>query len=222
MRHSGLSRRVQARPCRSVIRRCERCSTTLLEILTILFRSSDGKGTRLWVTTEAGEDRPGTQRSTHGARGGSSDGRAGAVAGSSAGAGARADCRGRTVYSTVVTIVFRLHAKGLLERVERNGRAFVKAGRRPPARVASQMRQLWRRAPNTGAVAEPVQCKGLSSRDEASRKRGRTRRRSPPRRTRGLADGPVGSTDDAGHRDGTAPAAVRSGGADWARSSTVA
>ncbi len=54
-------------------------------------------------------------------------------------------------YSTVVTIVSRLHAKGLLER-ERAGRAFVYRPVDDASRAASQMSQALQAGSDRGAV----------------------------------------------------------------------
>ena len=54
-------------------------------------------------------------------------------------------------YSTVVTIVSRLHAKGLLER-ERAGRAFVYRPVDAASRAASQMSQALEAGSDHGAV----------------------------------------------------------------------
>ena len=66
-------------------------------------------------------------------------------------------------YSTVVTIVSRLHAKGLLER-ERAGRAFVYRPVDEASRAASQMRQALAAGSDHGAVLSRF-VSGLSGRD---------------------------------------------------------
>ena len=66
-------------------------------------------------------------------------------------------------YSTVVTIVSRLHAKGLLER-ERSGRAFVYRPVDDASRAASQMRQALAAGSDHGAVLSRF-VSGLSGRD---------------------------------------------------------
>jgi predicted transcriptional regulator len=66
-------------------------------------------------------------------------------------------------YSTVVTIVSRLHAKGLLER-ERAGRAFVYRPVDDASRAASQMSQALRAGSDHGAVLSRF-VSGLSGRD---------------------------------------------------------
>ncbi len=66
-------------------------------------------------------------------------------------------------YSTVVTIVSRLHAKGLLER-ERTGRAFVYRPVDDASRAASQMRQALAAGSDHGAVLSRF-VSGLSGRD---------------------------------------------------------
>jgi predicted transcriptional regulator len=66
-------------------------------------------------------------------------------------------------YSTVVTIVSRLHAKGLLER-ERTGRAFVYRPVDDASRAASQMSQALRAGSDHGAVLSRF-VSGLSGRD---------------------------------------------------------
>ena len=66
-------------------------------------------------------------------------------------------------YSTVVTIVSRLHAKGLLER-ERTGRAFVYRPVDDASLAASQMSQALRAGSDHGAVLSRF-VSGLSGRD---------------------------------------------------------
>jgi len=66
-------------------------------------------------------------------------------------------------YSTVVTIVSRLHAKGLLER-ERTGRAFVYRPVDDASRAASQMSQALETGSDHGAVLSRF-VSGLSGRD---------------------------------------------------------
>jgi predicted transcriptional regulator len=66
-------------------------------------------------------------------------------------------------YSTVVTIVSRLHAKGLLER-ERTGRAFVYRPVDAASRAASQMSQALAAGSDHGAVLSRF-VSGLSGRD---------------------------------------------------------
>ena len=66
-------------------------------------------------------------------------------------------------YSTVVTIVSRLHAKGLLER-ERTGRAFVYRPVDDASRAARQMRQALQAGSDHGAVLSRF-VSGLSGRD---------------------------------------------------------
>ncbi len=66
-------------------------------------------------------------------------------------------------YSTVVTIVSRLHAKGLLER-ERAGRAFVYRPVDDASRAASQMSQALQAGSDHGAVLSQF-VSGLSGRD---------------------------------------------------------
>ena len=66
-------------------------------------------------------------------------------------------------YSTVVTIVSRLHAKGLLER-ERSGRAFVYRPVDDASRAARQMRQALAAGSDHGAVLSRF-VSGLSGRD---------------------------------------------------------
>jgi predicted transcriptional regulator len=66
-------------------------------------------------------------------------------------------------YSTVVTIVSRLHAKGLLER-ERAGRAFVYRPVDDASRAASQMSQALQAGSDHGAVLSRF-VSGLSGRD---------------------------------------------------------
>jgi predicted transcriptional regulator len=66
-------------------------------------------------------------------------------------------------YSTVVTIVSRLHAKGLLER-ERSGRAFVYRPVDDASRAASQMSQALQAGSDHGAVLSRF-VSGLSGRD---------------------------------------------------------
>ena len=66
-------------------------------------------------------------------------------------------------YSTVVTIVSRLHAKGLLER-ERTGRAFVYRPVDDASRAASQMSQALAAGSDHGAVLSRF-VSGLSGRD---------------------------------------------------------
>jgi predicted transcriptional regulator len=66
-------------------------------------------------------------------------------------------------YSTVVTIVSRLHAKGLLER-ERAGRAFVYRPVDDASRAASQMRQALAAGSDHDAVLSRF-VSGLSGRD---------------------------------------------------------
>src|ERR1700753_4464679 len=60
-------------------------------------------------------------------------------------------------YSTVVTIVSRLHAKGLLER-ERTGRAFAYRPVDDASLAASQMRQALQAGTDHGAVLSRVVC----------------------------------------------------------------
>jgi predicted transcriptional regulator len=66
-------------------------------------------------------------------------------------------------YSTVVTIVSRLHAKGLLER-ERAGRAFVYRPVDDASRAASQMSRALQAGSDHGAVLSRF-VSGLSGRD---------------------------------------------------------
>ena len=66
-------------------------------------------------------------------------------------------------YSTVVTIVSRLHAKGLLER-ERSGRAFAYRPVDDASLAASQMRQALQAGTDHGAVLSRC-VSGLSGRD---------------------------------------------------------
>jgi predicted transcriptional regulator len=66
-------------------------------------------------------------------------------------------------YSTVVTIVSRLHAKGLLER-ERSGRAFAYRPLDNASLAASQMSQALQAGPDHGAVLSRF-VSGLSGRD---------------------------------------------------------
>ena len=66
-------------------------------------------------------------------------------------------------YSTVVTIVSRLHAKGLLER-ERTGRAFAYRPVDDASLAASQMRQALQAGTDHGAVLSRF-VSGLSGRD---------------------------------------------------------
>jgi predicted transcriptional regulator len=66
-------------------------------------------------------------------------------------------------YSTVVTIVSRLHAKGLLER-ERAGRAFIYRPVDDASRAASQMSQALQAGSDHGAVLSRF-VSGLSGRD---------------------------------------------------------
>lgn len=66
-------------------------------------------------------------------------------------------------YSTVVTIVSRLHAKGLLER-ERTGRAFAYRPVDDASRAASQMSQALETGSDHGAVLSRF-VSGLSGRD---------------------------------------------------------
>ena len=66
-------------------------------------------------------------------------------------------------YSTVVTIVSRLHAKGLLER-ERTGRAFAYRPVDEASRAASQMSQALQAGTDHGAVLSRF-VSGLSGRD---------------------------------------------------------
>ena len=66
-------------------------------------------------------------------------------------------------YSTVVTIVSRLHAKGLLER-ERTGRAFAYRPVDDASRAASQMSQALQAGSDHGAVLSRF-VSGLSGRD---------------------------------------------------------
>ena len=66
-------------------------------------------------------------------------------------------------YSTVVTIVSRLHAKGLLER-ERAGRAFVYRPVDDASRAASQMSRALAAGSDHGAVLSRF-VSGLSGRD---------------------------------------------------------
>ena len=66
-------------------------------------------------------------------------------------------------YSTVVTIVSRLHAKGLLER-ERTGRAFVYRPVDDASRAASRMSQALQAGSDHGAVLSRF-VSGLSGRD---------------------------------------------------------
>ena len=66
-------------------------------------------------------------------------------------------------YSTVVTIVSRLHAKGLLER-ERSGRAFAYRPLDDASLAASQMRQALQAGMDHGAVLSRF-VSGLSGRD---------------------------------------------------------
>src|SRR6201992_3262193 len=66
-------------------------------------------------------------------------------------------------YSTVVTIVSRLHAKGLLER-ERTGRAFVYRPVDAASRAARQMSQALAAGSAHGAVLSRF-VSGLSGRD---------------------------------------------------------
>lgn len=66
-------------------------------------------------------------------------------------------------YSTVVTIVSRLHAKGLLER-ERTGRAFAYRPVDDASLAASQMSQALRAGTDHGAVLSRF-VSGLSGRD---------------------------------------------------------
>ncbi|HEY7879266.1 MAG TPA: BlaI/MecI/CopY family transcriptional regulator [Streptosporangiaceae bacterium] len=66
-------------------------------------------------------------------------------------------------YSTVVTIVSRLHAKGLLER-ERTGRAFAYRPVDDASLAASQMRQALQAGTDHGAVLGRF-VSGLSGRD---------------------------------------------------------
>src|ERR1700753_1817591 len=66
-------------------------------------------------------------------------------------------------YSTVVTIVSRLHAKGLLQR-ERAGRAFVYRPVDDASRAASQMSQALQAGSDHGAVLSRF-VSGLSGRD---------------------------------------------------------
>ncbi|HEY2287027.1 MAG TPA: BlaI/MecI/CopY family transcriptional regulator [Streptosporangiaceae bacterium] len=66
-------------------------------------------------------------------------------------------------YSTVVTIVSRLHAKGLLER-ERAGRAFVYRPVDDASRAASRMSQALQAGSDHGAVLSRF-VSGLSGRD---------------------------------------------------------
>src|SRR6478672_11088206 len=66
-------------------------------------------------------------------------------------------------YSTVVTIVSRLHAKGLLER-ERIGRAFAYRPVDDASLAASQMRQALQAGTDHGAVLSRF-VSGLSGRD---------------------------------------------------------
>ena len=66
-------------------------------------------------------------------------------------------------YSTVVTIVSRLHVKGLLER-ERAGRAFVYRPVDDASRAASQMSQALEAGSDHGAVLSRF-VSGLSGRD---------------------------------------------------------
>jgi predicted transcriptional regulator len=66
-------------------------------------------------------------------------------------------------YSTVVTIVSRLHAKGLLER-ERSGRAFTYRPLDDASLAASQMSQALQAGTDHGAVLSRF-VSGLSGRD---------------------------------------------------------
>jgi len=66
-------------------------------------------------------------------------------------------------YSTVVTIVSRLHAKGLLER-ERSGRAFAYRPLDDASLAASQMSQALQAGTDHGAVLSRF-VSGLSGRD---------------------------------------------------------
>jgi predicted transcriptional regulator len=66
-------------------------------------------------------------------------------------------------YSTVVTIVSRLHAKGLLER-ERAGRSFAYRPVDDDSRAASQMSQALQAGSDHGAVLSRF-VSGLSGRD---------------------------------------------------------
>src|SRR6201999_3780724 len=66
-------------------------------------------------------------------------------------------------YSTVVTIVSRLHAKGLLQR-ERAGRAFAYRPVDDASLAASQMRQALQAGTDHGAVLSRF-VSGLSGRD---------------------------------------------------------
>ena len=66
-------------------------------------------------------------------------------------------------YSTVVTIVSRLHAKGLLER-ERTGRAFAYRPVDDASLAASQMSQALQAGTDHGAVLSRF-VSGLSGRD---------------------------------------------------------
>ncbi|MGH3398701.1 MAG: BlaI/MecI/CopY family transcriptional regulator [Streptosporangiaceae bacterium] len=71
--------------------------------------------------------------------------------------------RGELAYSTVVTILSRLHAKGLLAR-ERTGRAFAYAPFDQASVAASQMSQALDAGPGHDAVLARF-ASGLSSRD---------------------------------------------------------
>ena len=71
--------------------------------------------------------------------------------------------RGELSYSTVVTIVSRLHAKGLLER-ERTGRAFAYRPVDDASLAASQMSQALQAGTDHGAVLSRF-VSGLSGRD---------------------------------------------------------
>jgi predicted transcriptional regulator len=71
--------------------------------------------------------------------------------------------RGELSYSTVVTIVSRLHAKGLLER-ERSGRAFAYRPLDDASLAASQMSQALQAGTDHGAVLSRF-VSGLSGRD---------------------------------------------------------
>ncbi len=71
--------------------------------------------------------------------------------------------RGELSYSTVVTIVSRLHAKGLLER-ERTGRAFAYRPVDDASLAASQMSQALQAGTDHGAVLGRF-VSGLSGRD---------------------------------------------------------
>ena len=71
--------------------------------------------------------------------------------------------QGELSYSTVVTIVSRLHAKGLLER-ERTGRAFAYRPVDDASLAASQMSQALQAGTDHGAVLSRF-VSGLSGRD---------------------------------------------------------